>query len=73
VHEGACAGALGQPPRVHAQHGALQLAEKAELQGKVTTEEVKGMQRDLMVQLWSNHAGVYVSGPLSKWESAAVI
>jgi hypothetical protein len=35
-----------------------QLAAKAELQRKVTMEEVKGMQRDLMVQLWSNHGCV---------------
>ena len=31
---------------------------KAELLRKVTMEEVKGMQRDLVVQLWSNHGCV---------------
>jgi hypothetical protein len=40
---------------------------KAELPGKATTEEVKGMQLDLVVQLWG------VSGPLSKSESAAAV
>jgi hypothetical protein len=33
----------------------LQLAVKAELPRKATTEQVKGMQRDLVVQVWSNH------------------
>jgi hypothetical protein len=48
-------------------------AVKAELPGKATTEEVKGMQRDLVVQLWSMK-GTGVSGPLStKWESAAAV
>jgi hypothetical protein len=44
------------PASVH--HLSLQLAVKAELLRKVTTEEVKGMQRDLVVQLWSNHGCV---------------
>ena len=48
----ACCG----PASVH--HLSLQLAVKAELLRKVTTEEVKGMQRDLVVQLWSNHGCV---------------
>ena len=43
------------------------VAAGGELQRKVTMEEVKGMQRDLVVQLWG------VSGPLSKWESAAAV
>jgi hypothetical protein len=34
---------------------SLQPAVKAQLLRKVTTEEVKGIQRDLVVQLWSNH------------------
>jgi hypothetical protein len=37
---------------------AVAAAVKAELLRKVTTEEVKGMQRDLVVQLWSNHGCV---------------
>jgi hypothetical protein len=37
----------------------LQLAVKAELLGKATMEEVKGMQRDLVVQLSSNHGCVW--------------
>jgi len=48
----ACCG----PASVH--HLPLQLAVKAELLRKVTMEEVKGMQRDLVVQLWSNHGCV---------------
>ena len=48
----ACCG----PASVHRL--SLQLAVKAELQGKATMEEVKGMQRDLVVQLWSNHGCV---------------
>jgi hypothetical protein len=39
----------------------LQLAVKAEQPREATTEEVKGMQHDLVVQLWSSHPG-----PLSK-------
>jgi hypothetical protein len=39
-------------------HLPLQLAVKAELLRKVTMEEVKGMQRDLVVQLGSNHGCV---------------
>jgi hypothetical protein len=46
----ACCG----PASVHRL--SLQLAVKAELSGKATTEEVKGMQRDMVVQLWSNRA-----------------
>jgi hypothetical protein len=57
----ACSG----PASVH--HLSLQLAVKAELLRKLTMEEVKGMQRDLVVQLWG------VSGPLSKWESATAV
>ena len=34
------------------------VAAGGELQRKVTMEEVKGMQRDLVVQLWSNHGCV---------------
>jgi hypothetical protein len=35
----------------------LQLVVKAELLRKVTMEEVKGTQRDPLVQLWSNRSG----------------
>ena len=48
----------------------MQLAVKAELPGKATPEEVKsGMQRDLVVQLWSMKG----TGPLSKWECATAV
>ena len=47
----ACCG----PASVH--HLPLQLAVKAELLRKVTMEEVKGTQRDPLVQLWSNRSG----------------
>ena len=40
------------------RHLPLQLTVKAELLRKVTMEEVEGMQRDLVVQLWSNHGCV---------------
>jgi hypothetical protein len=36
----------------------LKLTVKAELPRKATMEEVKGMHRDLVVQLWSNHGCV---------------
>ena len=47
----------------------MQLAVKAELPGKAAMEEVKGMQRDLVVQLWSMKG----TGPLSKWECATAV
>jgi hypothetical protein len=49
----ACCG----PTSVH--HLPLQLAVKAvKVELPRTMEEVKGMQRDLVVQLWSNHGCV---------------
>jgi hypothetical protein len=71
---------LLRAPRQYTVCRALVLeAVKTELPGKVTAEEMKKMQRDLVVQLWSckpwlwSIKGTGVSGPLSKWESAAAV
>ena len=46
---------------------------QAELRSKASTEEVKGMQRDLVVQLWSMKGTGVTGPPATKWESAAAV
>jgi hypothetical protein len=67
-------GGILQPLQMEVEALKAELAAlQAQLPSKASMEEVKGMQRDLVVQLWSMK-GTGVTGPTpTKWESAAAV